>query len=95
MADSQSSPVEQTPPDSQQPKQTQNTVDEQKPSQDTTTQAEKDSHTEAQKEPIKSQANSTTTSGPKRSDEPISGRVQVGETGDLHDLAARRHSRYQ
>ncbi|KAJ8126561.1 hypothetical protein O1611_g7076 [Lasiodiplodia mahajangana] len=95
MADSQPSPAEQTLPDSQPSEQAQNTVDEQKPSAETTTQAEKEPHTEAQKEPVKSQANGTTTSGPKRWDEPPSGRVQVGETGDLRELAARRHSRYQ
>lgn len=30
--------------------------------------------------------------GPKRADQYSGGRVQVGETGDLHDLAAKRQA---
>lgn len=50
------------------------------------------SHAEAQGEAIKDQIDGAIPSGPKRADQSTGGRVQVGETGDLHDLAARRQS---
>ncbi|KAI1128570.1 hypothetical protein F5Y10DRAFT_240382 [Nemania abortiva] len=92
---SQSSNVtEQPPPDSQQSGQAQNTVTEQT-SSDNTPQAQQASPTEAQKEIIKDQVDGATPSGPPKTDQQSAGgRVIVGETGDLRDLAARRQSRY-
>lgn len=46
----------------------------------------------AQREAVKDQVDGAVASGPKRADASSGGRVQVGETGDLHDLAARRQS---
>ncbi|KAI1180070.1 hypothetical protein F4777DRAFT_530838 [Nemania sp. FL0916] len=57
-----------------------------------TTHTEQASRAEAQEEAIKDQIDGATAKGPKRADQSTGGRVQVGETGDLHDLAARRKS---
>jgi hypothetical protein len=43
-------------------------------------------------EAVKDQVDDALPKGPKRADQSTGGRVVVGETGDLHDLAARRHS---
>ncbi|KAI0405334.1 hypothetical protein F4802DRAFT_562719 [Xylaria palmicola] len=93
MADSHgghSSHLVQTPLDSHQHGQAQNILAEQKSNYGNTTQADVGAHAEAQGEAIKDQVDGATASGPKRADQSSGGRVQVGETGDLHDLAARR-----
>lgn len=56
------------------------------------TQTDLGSRAEAQGEAIKDQIDGAIPSGPKRADQSTGGRVQVAETGDLHDLAARRQS---
>ncbi|KAL7626679.1 hypothetical protein AAE478_003453 [Parahypoxylon ruwenzoriense] len=43
-------------------------------------------------EALKDRVDGAVRSGPKKADEMSGGRVQVGETGDLRDLAARRQS---
>ncbi len=48
------------------------------------------SGTGTQAEWIKDQIDDAVAKGPKKADEYSGGRVQVGETGDLHDLAAKR-----
>ncbi|KAI2471473.1 hypothetical protein F4781DRAFT_429369 [Annulohypoxylon bovei var. microspora] len=91
MADSQgdhSSGIEQTPLNSRQPGQTQNILDE----IGDTPQAGLGGNTEAQEEELKDKVDGAVRSGPKKADQSTGGRVQVGETGDLHDLAARRNS---
>ncbi|RWA07898.1 hypothetical protein EKO27_g7207 [Xylaria grammica] len=85
-----SSHIEQTPLGSHQNGQAQNIIDEQKSNYGNTTQADVGSHAETQGEAIKDQVDGAIASGPKRADPSTGGRVQVGETGDLHDLAARR-----
>ncbi|KAH9906447.1 hypothetical protein F4778DRAFT_649744 [Xylariomycetidae sp. FL2044] len=45
---------------------------------------------EAKGEAIKDQVDGAVAKGPKKADQTTGGRVQVGETGDLHDLAAKR-----
>ncbi|KAI1367720.1 hypothetical protein F5Y08DRAFT_297452 [Xylaria arbuscula] len=87
-----SSQIEQTPLDANQSGQAQNIIDEQKSNYGNTTQADIGSHTEAQAEAVKDQVDGAISSGPKRATPESGGRVQVGETGDLHDLAARRQS---
>ncbi|KAI0481648.1 hypothetical protein F4859DRAFT_475478 [Xylaria cf. heliscus] len=87
-----SSHIEQTPVNSHQFEQAQNILDEQKSSNGNTPQADVGSRAEAHKEAIKDQIDGATAQGPKRADPSTGGRVIVGETGDLHDLAARRHS---
>ncbi|KAI1265079.1 hypothetical protein F5Y18DRAFT_56928 [Xylariaceae sp. FL1019] len=47
---------------------------------------------ETQDEAVKDQVDGAVATGPKRADQTTGGRVQVAETGDLHDLAARRQS---
>ena len=47
---------------------------------------------EAEAERVKDQIDDAVAKGPKKADENSGGRVQVAETGDLHDLAARRQS---
>ncbi|KAI0446085.1 hypothetical protein F4803DRAFT_505569 [Xylaria telfairii] len=86
--DSHSSHIEQTPLDSHQTGQAQNILDNQK----SNSQADLGSRTEAQTEAIKDQIDDATPKGPKIADPSTGGRVIVGETGDLHDLAARRQS---
>ncbi|KAI1302662.1 hypothetical protein F5Y03DRAFT_361502 [Xylaria venustula] len=82
--------VEQTPLDSHQHGQAQNIIDEQKSNYGNTTQADIGAHSEAHGEAVKDQVDGAIASGPKRADPSSGGRVQVAETGDLHDLAARR-----
>ncbi|KAI0971697.1 hypothetical protein F4678DRAFT_461060 [Xylaria arbuscula] len=84
--------IEQTPLDSHQHGQVQNIVDEQKSNYGNTTQADIGAHSEARGEAVKDQVDGAIASGPKRADPSSGGRVQVAETGDLHDLAARRQS---
>ncbi|KAK5631730.1 hypothetical protein RRF57_007444 [Xylaria bambusicola] len=67
-----------------------NITDEQKSNYGSTTHTDIGSHTETQAEQVKDQVDGATPSGPKRATPESGGRVQVGETGDLHDLAARR-----
>ncbi|KAI0972306.1 hypothetical protein F4678DRAFT_429946 [Xylaria arbuscula] len=67
-------------------------IDEQKSNFGKTTQADMGSHTAAQAEAVKDQVDGAISSGPKRATPESRGCVQVGETGDLHDLAARRRS---
>ncbi|KAF2969248.1 hypothetical protein GQX73_g4355 [Xylaria multiplex] len=88
-----SSHVEQTSPDLHQNGQAQDITGEQKRNYANITQADIGSHAEAQGETVKDQVDGAITSGPRRADPSTGGRVQVGETGDLHDLAARRQSR--
>ncbi|KAI0527851.1 hypothetical protein F5B22DRAFT_7027 [Xylaria bambusicola] len=93
MADSlggHSSRIEQVPLDANQHGQAQNIIGEQKSNYGNTTQVDIGSHAEAQAEQVKDQVDGATPSGPKRATPESGGRVQVGETGDLHDLAARR-----
>jgi hypothetical protein len=45
---------------------------------------------DAQGEAIKDKIDDAIPKGPKKADASTGGRVMVGETGDLHDLAARR-----
>ncbi|KAI1351704.1 hypothetical protein F5Y01DRAFT_314670 [Xylaria sp. FL0043] len=87
-----SSHIEQTPLDSNQHGQAQNIIDEQKSNYGNTTQADIGSRAEAHGEAVKDQVDGALAKGPKRADQSSGGRVQVGETGDLHDLAARRQS---
>lgn len=54
------------------------------------TAASSDAHAEAER--VKDQIDDAVAKGPKKADENSGGRVQVAETGDLHDLAARRRS---
>ncbi|KAI1109971.1 hypothetical protein F5Y14DRAFT_430460 [Nemania sp. NC0429] len=86
------SDVKQAPLASYQNGQAQNIAAEQMSSDGNTTQTNTGSRTEAQEEAIKDQIDGAIPSGPKRADQSTGGRVQVGETGDLHDLAARRQS---
>ncbi|KAI3343393.1 hypothetical protein F4824DRAFT_439771 [Ustulina deusta] len=85
-----SSHIEQTPLDSNQHGQAQNIIDEQKSNYGNTPQADIGSHAEAQGGPARDQVDGAFANGPRRADPLSGGRVQVGETGDLHDLAARR-----
>ncbi|KAI8634930.1 hypothetical protein F5Y19DRAFT_130961 [Xylariaceae sp. FL1651] len=87
-----SSHIEQSPLDSHQHGQTQNIIDEQKPNHGSTTQPDLGSRLEAPDEAVKDQVDGAVANGPKKADQWSGGRVQVGETGDLHDLAARRQS---
>ncbi|KAI8947169.1 hypothetical protein F4801DRAFT_561804 [Xylaria longipes] len=87
-----SSHIEQTPLDSHQFGPAQNILNEQKSNYGNTTQADVGSRAEAHEEAIKDQIDGATAKGPKIADQSTGGRVQVGETGDLHDLAARRQS---
>lgn len=50
------------------------------------------SSAEARAEKVKDQIDDAVAKGPKKADEHSGGRVQVAETGDLNDLAARRQS---
>ncbi|KAI1200050.1 hypothetical protein F5X97DRAFT_294745 [Nemania serpens] len=84
--------MKQTPLDSHQNGQSQNILDEQTSNHGSATQTDLGSRAEAQEEAIKDQIDGAIPSGPKRADQSTGGRVQVGETGDLHDLAARRQS---
>ncbi|KAI1457172.1 hypothetical protein F4805DRAFT_458124 [Annulohypoxylon moriforme] len=91
MADSQvdkPSGIKQTPLDPHQQGHTHNILDE----IGNTPQAGLGGNTEAQEEELKDKVDGAVKSGPKVADEHTGGRVQVGETGDLHDLAARRNS---
>ncbi|RYP54252.1 hypothetical protein DL769_010375 [Monosporascus sp. CRB-8-3] len=45
---------------------------------------------EAHAEKVKDQVDDAVAKGPKRADAHSGGRVLVGETGDLHDLAAKK-----
>ncbi|KAI5928718.1 hypothetical protein F4810DRAFT_20872 [Camillea tinctor] len=56
------------------------------------TQVELGSRAEAHEEAIKDQVDGAIAQGPKKADQSTGGRVSVGETGDLHDLAAKRQS---
>ncbi|KAI0395342.1 hypothetical protein F5Y17DRAFT_457079 [Xylariaceae sp. FL0594] len=47
---------------------------------------------EAVKDQVDGVVSEATATGPKRADQNSGGRVQVAETGDLHELAARRQS---
>ena len=43
-------------------------------------------------EAVKDQVDGAVATGPKKADEHSGGRVQVAETGDLKELAAKRHA---
>lgn len=93
MADSNSghsSHREQAPLVSHQVGPAQNILNEQKSNYGNTTQSDLGARSEAHAEAIKDQIDGATATGPKRADPSTGGRVQVAETGDLHDLAARR-----
>jgi hypothetical protein len=67
-----------------------NIIDEQKSNYGNTTQADLGASMEAHGQAVKDQVDGAVVTGPKRADQSSGGRVQVGEQGDLHDLAARR-----
>ncbi|KAI3337023.1 hypothetical protein HD806DRAFT_24880 [Xylariaceae sp. AK1471] len=95
MADSNSghsSHIEQAPLDSHQFRQAQNIVDEQKSNYGNNAQTDLGSSVETHGQAVKDQVDGAIATGPKRADQSSGGRVQVGEQGDLHDLAARRQS---
>lgn len=58
----------------------------------TTTQSELGANLDQNDEALKDKVDGAITKGPKKADETTGGRVQVAETGDLHDLAAKRQS---
>ncbi|KAI6092508.1 hypothetical protein F4821DRAFT_135997 [Hypoxylon rubiginosum] len=72
--------------------QAQNIVDETSPTLSKTTQSELGANLETNDEEVKDKVDGAVRTGPKKADETTGGRVQVGETGDLHDLAAKRQS---
>ncbi|KAH6653820.1 hypothetical protein BKA67DRAFT_658161 [Truncatella angustata] len=72
--------------------QAQNIIDEQKSNFGSTVQAEIGANAGASGEAIKDKIDDAVPKGPKKADASSGGRVQVAETGDLHDLAARRQS---
>ncbi|GAP89649.1 hypothetical protein SAMD00023353_3500600 [Rosellinia necatrix] len=86
--------AEQTPLGSHRPGQAPNIVDEQQPSHSKATQVDLGPPAEAHEEAVKDQIDGAIASGPKKADQSTGGRVLVGETGDLRDLAARRQSQY-
>jgi hypothetical protein len=67
-----------------------NIIDEQKSNYGTTAQADIGGNVEAGSEAVKDRIDDAVPKGPKKADQSTGGRVQVGERGDLHDLAARR-----
>ncbi|KAI1082361.1 hypothetical protein F5B20DRAFT_34107 [Whalleya microplaca] len=67
-----------------------NIVDETSSTYGNTTQSDVGANMEVQGEAIKDRVDGAVAKGPKKADEYSGGRVQVGETGDLHDLAAKR-----
>ncbi|KAI1484246.1 hypothetical protein K445DRAFT_312658 [Daldinia sp. EC12] len=85
-----SSELEQTPLDSNQHGQAQNIIDETSATYGNTTQSDLGANIESHDEALKDRVDGAVRSGPKKADESSGGRVQVGETGDLHDLAAKR-----
>ncbi|KAI2626469.1 hypothetical protein GGR54DRAFT_591080 [Hypoxylon sp. NC1633] len=87
-----SSEIEQTPLDSKQHGQVKNIVAETTSTPGNTTQSDLGSKLESNDEGLKDQVDGAVRSGPKKADENSGGRVQVAETGDLHDLAAKRQS---
>ncbi|KAI1144100.1 hypothetical protein F5Y05DRAFT_16798 [Hypoxylon sp. FL0543] len=82
--------IEQTPLDSHQHGQAQNIIDETSDTYGKTTQSDYGANMEVHGEALKDKVDGAVRSGPKKADEHSGGRVQVGETGDLHDLAAKR-----
>ncbi|KAI2637505.1 hypothetical protein GGS21DRAFT_489286 [Xylaria nigripes] len=91
--DGHASGFKQTPPlDPHQQGQEVNMTDEQKKPHDTPMHVEVGSRVGAREEAVKDQIDGAIAGGPVRADQSSGGRVQVGETGDLHDLAARRQS---
>ncbi|KAI1851301.1 hypothetical protein JX265_000465 [Neoarthrinium moseri] len=91
MADS-ASRVEQTPLKPQQPGQAQSILNQQTSNLDVTSQSDNGGNAEAPSEAVKDQIDDAVAKGPKKADQYSGGRVSVAETGDLHDLAARRQS---
>ncbi|KAI1777661.1 hypothetical protein F4818DRAFT_407453 [Hypoxylon cercidicola] len=87
-----SSEIEQTPLDSHQHGQAQNIIDETSSTFGKTTQSDLGANLESHDEALKDKVDGAVRAGPKKADQTTGGRVQVGETGDLHDLAARRQS---
>ncbi|KAI0022049.1 hypothetical protein F4780DRAFT_243121 [Xylariomycetidae sp. FL0641] len=85
-----SSEIEQTPLDSNQQGQAKNIIDETASTFGNTTQSDVGGNAEAHGEAVKDQVDGAVAKGPKKADASTGGRVQVGETGDLHDLAARK-----
>ncbi|KAI0180239.1 hypothetical protein GGR52DRAFT_234276 [Hypoxylon sp. FL1284] len=84
------SEIEQTPLDANQNGQAQNIIDETASTHGKTTQADVGSNIDVHDEALKDKVDGAVRSGPKKADETSGGRVQVGETGDLHELAAKR-----
>ncbi|OTA66700.1 hypothetical protein K449DRAFT_431015 [Hypoxylon sp. EC38] len=84
------SEIEQTPLDSHQHGQAQNIIGETSSTRGTTTQSDYGANIEVREEALKDKVDGAVRSGPKKADEYSGGRVQVGETGDLHDLATKR-----
>ncbi|KAI0850906.1 hypothetical protein F5Y00DRAFT_259925 [Daldinia vernicosa] len=85
-----SSELEQTPLDSHQHGQAQNIIDETSATYGTTTQPDLGANMEVHGEALKDKVDGAVRTGPKVADETTGGRVQVAETGDLHELAAKR-----
>ncbi|KAI1661640.1 hypothetical protein F4813DRAFT_385320 [Daldinia decipiens] len=85
-----SSGLEQTPLDSNRHGQAQNVIDETSATHGNTTQSDLEANIESHDEALKDKVDGAVRTGPKKADETTGGRVQVGETGDLHDLAAKR-----
>ncbi|KAI4596993.1 hypothetical protein KJ359_004903 [Pestalotiopsis sp. 9143b] len=69
---------------------TQNVLDQVKSNFGTTAQADVGGNAELHGDAIKDKIDDAVPKGPKKADQSTGGRVQVAETGDLHDLAARR-----
>ena len=67
-----------------------NIIDEQSSTAGSTTQADIGANAELSGEALKDKVDGAVPATEKLADENSGGRVMVGETGDLHDLAARR-----
>ncbi|KAI0603320.1 hypothetical protein F4775DRAFT_23949 [Biscogniauxia sp. FL1348] len=71
--------------------QARNTIGEQVSTHSSSTvQADPGSRAEAHDEAVKDQVDGAIAQGPKKADQFTGGRVNVAETGDLHDLAAAK-----
>ncbi|KAF3064170.1 hypothetical protein GL218_01528 [Daldinia childiae] len=90
MSDSQGGHSSGLPLDSNQHSQAQNIIDETSATHGNTTQSNLEANIESHDEALKDKVDGAVRTGPKKADETTGGRVQVGETGDLHDLAAKR-----
>ncbi|KAI1406624.1 hypothetical protein F4819DRAFT_481387 [Hypoxylon fuscum] len=85
-----SSHIEQAPLDSHQHGQAQSILDETASTFGSNTQTDVGANMDLKDEAVKDKVDGAVRKGPKKADETTGGRVQVAETGDLHDLAAKR-----